>query len=550
MKRLQSTLTLISVLAGVPLLAQSTPKFQGDQHWAPWPASKNAPGAFGKGVPAQLTPDGVMDVLQLDGSQLVLLTNPDELFSVTNVRAGVEDMSTLRGAGAGGLDAVAIVGAGGLERVWYDSALGAFASASIDANTWAGAGLVRAADLDADGVSDLIGVASDRQSILVQLADSSGTAFHAASGFVVQADVLDVRVLQWDTDGAPEVALLTDLGVEVRDLDGGLLDSFPAAIPGGAICVIGQAGEQQDRLAWITEYAPPALQYLLVLCASAGVTEIVDLGALDAFATVSADYDLDGDDDILISHRFSYELLWIENERTQQTPSGTSFYQAGDRKVFSVDSQSSASQNEAWPVVADLDGDGDQDVAFASEGTSKLVVFRGEALDQDALRASVESASYSVDFLGGDGVLDLVLGAPSSIPAGATHLELRVWRQAYSGALLDEEPLEFQTLPLSGGWPSAAAIALPEQDAAFQDNYCVHLRLVGLGAGPLATYPSSVGVFGLLAADRGALATEPATLTDFDVTIPVPLEPEQSPNFTSVRRLKIPPPPASKIPKF
>jgi hypothetical protein len=528
-----------------PAPSQTAVPFQGEEHASAWPASIDDPGPFRRSVWGQLTAEGVRDVALIDGSQLVLLANADELFAVTLVDSPVDDLDRLAGAGAGGLDALATVGPAGLRRQWYEPATQSLAWAAIETTAWAGAKLVRAADLDGDGLSDLAGIGADGRSVLFQMATGSATAFSAGPGFSAQASVRDLVLLQWDLDLPLEVALLTDLAIEVHDQGGALLDTFTGAIPGGTFCAIGQAGQTRERLAWITEYAPPAYQYLMVL-GSAGVTDIVDLGALDAFAVVPTDYDLDGDDDILISHRFSYELLWIKNQRTPQNPSGATFTQAGDRKVFQVPNPGPAPQNAAWPVAADLDGDGDDDVAFANQGAQSFNVYRGEAIDQAAKKARVTAAGYSPG--SGSGTLSLTLAAPSAIPSGATHLEVRAWRRPALGAQIDLMPVDVETFALPLAWPKVVALTLPEVDLDFADNYELHVRFVRKDAqgAVTAVYPPTVGAFGLLAADRSARLPT-AIGAPIDVVIQEVLEPEQVPWTINFEGMVLPPP---TVPSF
>ena len=551
--------TALLLTLGTSTQAQKVTLFTGDLHDSSWDTALDSPGTFGRAEAGHLTDDGTLDMVQQDGGDLVLLTNPDAFFAGSSITGGggsIGDMDILPGGGLGGLDAVVTVSPAGLERIWYDAAQAGFVSAVIDSSAWAGAILVRADDFDGDGDTDLIGVGSDEQSILIQLGDGTGSGFTAGTGFSARADVLDLFTLAWDTDSAPELALLTDLAVDVHDADGVLLNTYTGAVPGGAFARLRQAGQGQDRIAWVTEYAPPALQFLAVLT-PAGVTDLVDLGALDAFAMVPTDYDLDGDDDLLISHRFSYELLWLENERTPQSPNGPSFPQAGDQKVFAVEDPGPAPENSAWPVAADLDGDGDDDFGFASEASLALTVFRGEAVAEADQRVGIGSADYTVDFQGSDGQLELDLAAPGALPAGATHVEVRVWRQAALGADWDLDPVEVQSLALpggsGGGWPLQVSLTLPETDASFIDTYNVHVRTVELdGAGELvAAGPQTQGSFTLLAFDRGVYDGDQG-VGEVDVTIPVPLEPEQDPTIIKRKRVKVPPPPPNfnNIPKF
>jgi hypothetical protein len=56
------------------------------------------------------------------------------------------------------------------------------------------------------------------------------------------------------------------------------------------------------------------------------------------------------------------------------------------------------------------------------------------------------------------------------------------------------------------------------------------------------SFPSTVGTFGLLLADRTALALDLASLPAIDVLILLLLEPEKAPYVICSRRIKIPAP--------
>ena len=83
----------LTLLAGAAQ-AQTVVPFAGDAHWTDWPAGLSDPGAFGRAVGGNLTPDGVLDVALLDGDDLVLLANPDELFAPSLVASSVTDLDS------------------------------------------------------------------------------------------------------------------------------------------------------------------------------------------------------------------------------------------------------------------------------------------------------------------------------------------------------------------------------------------------------------------------------------------------------------------------
>ena len=508
-----------------PAFTQAVPAYKGIEHSTAWPASLNDPGRFGRGDAGQFTPGARLDVVQLDGARAVILAEPDLGFAPTALPQPVNDVATLRAGAPTGRDAVALVSAAGLELCWYDDASAGLAFLSVAAGPWAGAGTVRTADIDASGRDDVVGVKPDGVSVLTRLAGPTWGCFVGGPGFQTQAPVNELVLLQWDADIDLEIAVLTDLGVEVFDLDGTSLRQFSAALPGGALCRIGQQSAARDRLVWITQFAPPAQQLLMTL-SPLGVDDLVDLGALDAFAAVPTDYDNDGDDDVLISHRYSYDLLWIENQRSPSSPAGPSFVQdPGQMKVFQVGSTAQvAPENGATPVVADLDGDGDDDVFFAGERTDDVTVFRGEAVCEDDLRAEIVAGVFTIDWVAAHGILDLTITDPVTTLPGATHLQVDLWRQADINAVIDPIAISRQELPMPASWPTQVSVVIPELDAEFDRIYHVQVHVVGLDGGgqTVSSFPASQGSFALKKVDRAALDADEPAGPSFDVPAPTP----------------------------
>jgi hypothetical protein len=519
---------------------QSIAPFQGVKHVTDWPTSIGASGSFGRADSGSFTPDLYPDVVQLDGSQPVLLVDIDLGFAPIVIPVSANDVATLSGGHPAGLDAVAVVSAAGLELWWWDSGLSGLVSQSLNTTTWAGAGTVRTADLDADGDQDLYGVAADGITVLTLLAGSGGS-YVAGSSFVAPTAVDALEAVLWDADAPRELAVMTALGVEVRELDGTLINTFAAALPGGALCVLGQSGQSQERLAWITDHTGSGCQLLMTL-SPLGSGDIIDLGTLGAVAMVPTDYDLDGDDDVLISHRYSYDLLRIENQRSPANPTGPTFIDdPSEMQTFYADTPGAAPQNEAWPVIADLDNDGDDDVAFAGEKYEKYIVFRGEAVLEDDQCVSVTPTEYVVTSPGSHGQLDLTLDAPLTTDPGATDLEIVVRRQASSTSDMDSLAVGLQSVPLPASWPAPISIQIPEGDCAFTAAYHIEIRVVERDAGGavVAAYPTHISTFSLLGAEVDAFASDEAVGAPRDVPAPTPQGAEFDPGILKRKRIKV-----------
>src|SRR5688572_16668644 len=302
----------------------------------PWTAEISAPGNFGRTATAELTGNALPDAVLLDGTQAVLLVDADAGFAPVSLQIPASDLCALAGHLGDGRGAVAVVNSTGLTICTYVAATGTLATTPTASGAWAGARRVTPIDRDASGRIDLAGVAADGRTILFALAGAAEGQFFTAPGFLAAGDVLDLLAVQWVSGGTQELAILTTNGLFVHTADGTQLSSFASVLPGGTIARIRQQGAATDRLTWITTYAPPSQQWLFTLAPS-GVQGQIDVGALDVVSSTGADFDRDGDDDLLVSHRYAYNLVYFENQRSASSPNVESFTFNPDRtRLFRV----------------------------------------------------------------------------------------------------------------------------------------------------------------------------------------------------------------------
>lgn len=481
--------------------------FDGSEDTRPWPVDLQAAGSFGRGVPGHFTQALTPDAVLLRGTTPVLLARPGEFLATKSFSLQANDLDTLVGAAPGGLDAIVFAGPDGVSLGWYDAATRSVATQLVSAAP-GHAQYVRAGDLDGDGTPDFAVVEQDGITVTPYLADGAG-GFAPGASITASAPCLSLEIVRWDADAAGEIALLTELGVELFDDDGSFETGFPAALPGGALCTLSEAGNPVERLLWITAAAPSTSQFMMTL-SPAGVGDLINLGALDAFAAVATDYDLDGFDDVLLSHKYSHELLWLENQRSAASPTGASFSAySSDMLTFNVGTSTSpAPENDAWPIVADFDGDGDDDVVFPSELSQELTVLRGETADESLRFALPSSVTFSIDAVTQLGVLQLSLEEPALVPMSANALEIEVWRRADLSGPMDSHSVEHLIVPLPASWPLDVDVPLPESAAEFSSLYYLQVRLVAQDSqGAVArSFPTTVLAYAATALNSTALA--------------------------------------------
>lgn len=514
--------TLPTVLAFQPAQAQQL--FEGHTSSASWPQTLAAEGAFARAFALQLDADAVPDVVQLDGGRALAFLAADQTVAPLHLADGVADACRLAGHSSAGREALALVGGGGLRFVQLDPLNALPIALAHAAPELSGARVVRCAEFDTNALPDLAVLAADRRTLHVLASSGAPLSFAPAASFVAVADVRDIVPLQWVAGGACELALLTDAGVSVHSASGALLADYAGALPGGALARLEQQGAATDRLAWVATYSATQQQWLRTL-SPAGLDAQLDLGALDVVAAIGADCDLDGDSDLLLSHRRSYELVWLENRRSASQPSVESFaLTASLVRLFRVGPEAAeAPENCAWPALADLDGDLDLDVFFACEAQQELKLVRGDWRDEQVLRPRLLGAQFAP--LGG--ALTLSLGAPLAGSGSAQALELEVWRRAGVGANHEGLAVDHVVLELTAGWPAQVGLTLPESTTEFERIYTVRARLVARDAAGVrtASAPALLAGFTLRAAGADELLSDPAAGAGLDVSAPLPEDP-------------------------
>lgn len=277
---------------------------------------------------------------------------------------------------------------------------------------------IGSANLDGVGGDDILGVSSNGQSLVALLSDPN-----TASG-LVHFNLVSPQTLgtAWDAirvdtnqDGIAEIAVVTSAGLEFFGINGQSLGfhAYPQAV--GAIARL-----RTDTDEWVL-WARPL---------SGGGTELAVVDPTSTFSTFSlpqhvvvamdsGDLDADGDDDLALTSTNASELLILENL------DGT-FDLSGSRTFSNGATPTTA--NDARPLVADLDLDSQQDLAWAdwSTGTLEFVFNNQSELHTDQVP--------EIDYLDLDAGTDVVWDFTATyhhwtIPLDVTHLQVRVWNQ-------------------------------------------------------------------------------------------------------------------------
>lgn len=286
-----------------------------------WPPEIGGSGAFGRTVVGHFLDPTRSAAVTLRRTTPVALVEPHLLtaFVVVTPTRAVTDIAVIS---EGALDALLAASPDGLFRYVWDDAGGAFVEEALGSAVWAGCSRVLAADLDASGGLDVVGIAASGTEVLRLARGESGQ--WAESVVPIDSQALDLVVQDFLPGGAPELVAHTTDGLRVYDDQGALLYEIRTLHPDGALAVVRSGGETpEESIAWL---APNVSNDALVLryVNHLGIdnptklelppADGVDAVPIEAFAAVAGDWDGDGLDDLVLPHETYQKGVLLLNQ--------------------------------------------------------------------------------------------------------------------------------------------------------------------------------------------------------------------------------------------
>lgn len=443
-------LTFLVVASAAATAHAQTPAFEWETS-VTWPDALGDPGAIGRVVAGDVDGDLRPDVFARgaaspgtpDGSFEILFLDAPWLGNGT-LKLGVRSIDFDMEAGSpGDPDVLAFTKVSGLWRLaWNPTVNPPFSETQIASGApWAGATKVRCADFDESEERDYAGLATDGHNVVLRRTNSGGTTTVLVD---VVDQVVDMFVLQWLEGGAQELAVLTTDDLFVYSGSGTLIDTFTPPSPGAGIIApvhFGTAGP--DRVAWASlDSAGATTRFDLVRHATPQLEGPLTPQYDDIVAMAAADYDNDGDEDLVMTHR-SDRLAWLYK----------SGFVDGNSRVFHPNRSQAVNVPELDPdaevlpnggtfVFRDLGNDHRPDLLLPVEvnGVTTFevlsTVHRADATSVEIFAVSGQqflfdtilnplSASYKINTLDFD-------------PQGSmTHLQVIVWNQENATTPLD-----------------------------------------------------------------------------------------------------------------
>ncbi len=400
--------------------------WEGTVSW--FPNDGNA--GFGRAQIIMDVPDRVMDVhavdLDGDGDQdvIVAVDQANEITAHMNLGGGtfapavvissqVSEPHDLDAADLDGDGDIDVLSASGDGVAWYENTGGAFGPGQVLTTPAVNALSVHAADVDSDGDIDVLGGYEGN----VQWHDNlGGGAFGPRHSVPTSGWCTSVQGVDFDGDGDQDLLTTADrFGSELsvrwhENIGGGtfvagssLLGALPGSFSAGSAASADFDRDGDADVIWYSSYSPGAMVSTVLFAwtenlgnGSFGSPIQID-GDLTVSAICAADMDGDGDADVLTAHGGSLSsprVSWYENEPRSDFGS--------EQVLFST----------ALPIVsmesADIDGDGDEDVVSASErGAFWHEQLGGGAFTSLSIPAAGSGDVYAGD-LDGDGNQDVL----------------------------------------------------------------------------------------------------------------------------------------------
>lgn len=532
-------LSLIAFLLGVLLHGRGLATEAGQPGQ---PLNQIYPGPLGyanfrKVVSGEFTGDLKRDAVLMDGTRPVLVVAPETFESAITVRSSANDIAVLGGALADpDKDCILTVSSTGLERYERDSAAGTWNVVTIRGSTtsWNNARLVAVGQVDGVGPPDIVGIAADGRTVMIEYGNVDGTY---TAGPVFQAlatDIKDIWLLNWretSLAGACEIALNCPLGLVVHNRNGLALDGFQwseAPMYGAVITYAGTPTPVQ-RLGLVSKSGG---QDGLMVYADT-VTEQIWLGSLGVVSVASGDADGDGNSELFLSVTSQNAFKMLEN----LAPSSASF-DAAHMTGFPYGSGRNPAANQAGLAPGDFDSDGKLDVLAPAQGTPGQGIYgtvelvNVESQVVAGWRASMNKVTYIIS----DNTIEFRFTRPDTIlDPGDTELGIKVYRTPHLGAGTLPIPYhtDFIDLPAQYGYesfflPMPAGFSLANSTDLF--SFVVRQT---------KRNPTTGAVLDIAPAMTAIFTPNPNVDTIFQLpktflVVPAMTEPESSPSFSGV----------------
>lgn len=381
---------------------------------------------LGKAFTGDFDGDGRLDVAHLTGDRVILIYAPSvyqaSMLLDSTGDTDIKDACVVQGADK---DEIITIGTDGALS-WHLGNDGQFTSLPLSAHPGRAVAMVDStlAILTLNGAS------------LILIDPSTGSETFE----VLQATGISLLPLQWSLDPAKELAVMTDSGIKIFNMNGDALASFDSGTPAD-LTALRDSGSILDTLAWIDSNSlgsPGGVNQVLHLVSSLSLQTEISLGNTNVLGINSGDLDGDGRSDLLLAvvDDCAVDILW----GLDPSIFGARFDPLTSLRLKSQQEPRSCpgSSIAVRPLCADFDRDGTLDVVRPVSHDHGLLIARN-TLNPDV---SAYSPSPCVEVIPGRGSTSVILSVDETHDPG-DEVDVLIFVRMDDGSVLADPYLWF-----------------------------------------------------------------------------------------------------------
>lgn len=442
--------------AALVLLALSTPHALAQQFFETsfgrgyhlTPHGVSLPGSFSRGAVGHFQTDGLPDFVWVKGSGAQMMISPG-LFDapVDDALESINDVDVWPTAPVATVVTVEPLGL--FSTVWI-SGMYDWRRTLVAEGPWVGARRVAAARAGRTNTGVLFGVGADGVSVL---RFEPGTPTQTEVLAVCAQPIEELTVADWDHDGDDDVVVAGAGWLAVYPGDGGAPPAplVPLHVIDPAVTIglaTGTSAQGGDFVAWCTA-APAGHGELRIARLGAALAGPYEIEGLPFGGVAVGGLDASGLHSIVVTGRDTNLLFILHNFGDATAPSfgpqnGAGWYRA----IAATGPWSWDLLGAGQPLLADIDGDGDEDLGVPAGEEGTMLFMKNGLVDEKALTPRVRRNGVTHEgdqhdmLLTAQQELEMTIMHAQAIPAGANAIEARWWYMAEPNGDLDPYSLQ------------------------------------------------------------------------------------------------------------